>query len=129
MPEISLSSFRYIIMEKIYKSICRWCGRQGKTAYSTLGRSPNQPPFVEGTCQCHPSGRPNMPHTPRWEKAGEFIGREILYRSICQWCGKQGKTAYSEHGRIPNQTPFVQGICQCHPSGMPNMPHSPRWEK
>ncbi len=71
----------------------------------------------------------HMPHTPRWEEAGEFIGREILYRSICQWCGKQGKTAYSEHGGIPNQTPFVQGICQCHPSGMPNMPHSPRWEK
>lgn len=55
-------------MEKLYKSICRWCGRQGKTAYSSLGRIPNQTPFVEGTCQCHPSGRTNMPHSPRWEK-------------------------------------------------------------
>lgn len=118
-----------IPMEKLYKSICRWCGRQGKTAYSSLGRIPNQTPFVEGTCQCHPSGRTNMPHTPRWEEAGEFTGAEVLYRSICQWCGKQGKAAYSEHGRIPNQTPSVPGKCQCHPSGMPDMPHSPHWEK
>lgn len=52
-----------------------------------------------------------------------------LCKSVCQWCGKQGKIAYTENGHMPNQTPFVAGKCNCHPSGKSDMPHSPRWEK
>jgi hypothetical protein len=52
-----------------------------------------------------------------------------LYKSVCQWCGKQGKIAYGEQGSTPNQTPSVPGKCSCHPSGKPDMPHSPKWEK
>ena len=119
-----------ISMEYLCKSVCRWCGRQGKTAYSIQQRLPNQPPFVAGVCKCHPSGRPNMPHSPQWETFNEpFSGREFLYRAICQWCGKQGETAYSVQGRTPNHAPSVQGVCHCHPSGKSGMPHAPRWER
>lgn len=50
-------------------------------------------------------------------------------KSICQWCGKTGRIAYTENGHMPNQMPTVHGICNCHPTGKPNMPHSPKWEK
>ena len=47
--------------------------------------------------------------------------------AVCQWCGKRGGTAYSNTS--PSYTPVVSGKCEGHPSGKPNMPHNPRWER
>ncbi len=51
----------------------------------------------------------------------------MKYIPRCQWCGKTGASAQSSNG-APRQTPKVPGKCQSHPSGKPNMPHSPQWE-
>ena len=57
-------------MQELYKVVCQWCGKQGRTSYGTpTGGSPNSNPYIPGTCPCHPSGKANMPHSPRWEKA------------------------------------------------------------
>lgn len=52
------------------------------------------------------------------------------YKAVCQWCGKQGNRAKgSSQGGIPNSRPLVPGKCNAQPSGNPNAPHSPKWEK
>ena len=52
------------------------------------------------------------------------------YVPRCQYCGKTGVARFgSSNGGAPVATPVVPGKCQCHPSGKPNMPHSPRWER
>ena len=58
-------------MSEKYKPVCQYCGKQGNnTSYGTpTGGTPAANPQVYGTCPCHPSGNPNMPHSPRWEKA------------------------------------------------------------
>lgn len=58
-------------MADLYKSVCQWCGRTGSIAYGTpTGGTPTQTPTVGNPpCKCHPSGNPNMPHAPKWEKA------------------------------------------------------------
>lgn len=58
-------------MANNYKPVCQWCGKVGNSySYGTpTGGTPNMTPIVPGNCKCHPSGKPNMPHAPRWEKA------------------------------------------------------------
>lgn len=57
-------------MADLYRARCQWCGRVGGTAYGTpTGGAPNQTPYIPDTCKSHPSGKPNMPHAPKWEKA------------------------------------------------------------
>lgn len=57
-------------MADLYRARCQWCGRVGGTAYGTpTGGAPNQTPYIPDTCKSHPSGKPNMSHTPKWEKA------------------------------------------------------------
>lgn len=52
------------------------------------------------------------------------------YVSRCQWCGKTGSMAPgSSTGGAPITTPWVSGNCPSHPTGKPNMPHAPKWEK
>ena len=52
------------------------------------------------------------------------------YIPRCQYCGKSGAVRIgSSSGAAPTATPIVAGKCPCHPSGKPNMPHSPKWEK
>ena len=49
---------------------------------------------------------------------------------VCQWCGKRGVTeGKASDNRPPSHTPIISGRCQGHPSGKPNMPHNPRWER
>jgi len=47
---------------------------------------------------------------------------------VCQYCGKTGGQTQS-----PKEYPTIQarvpGKCPSHPSGNPNMPHSPKWVK
>jgi len=53
-----------------YKSVCQWCGKAGMYSYGALtGKFPDSAPFVPGKCPSHPSGKPNMPHKTKWEKA------------------------------------------------------------
>lgn len=53
-----------------YKSVCQWRGKAGMYSYGALtGKFPDSAPFVPGKCPSHPSGKPNMPHKTKWEKA------------------------------------------------------------
>lgn len=57
-------------MADTYKAVCQYCGKIGNRAFgSPTGGTPNITPSVVGKCPCHPSGNPNMPHAPKWEKA------------------------------------------------------------
>lgn len=57
-------------MTDMYKAVCQWCGKQGdRRAGSISGGTPNCDPKVPGYCPSHPSGKQNMPHAPKWEKA------------------------------------------------------------
>lgn len=57
-------------MADLYKSVCQWCGQPGERRYGTsTGGTPSCAPSVPGNCKSHPSGKPNMPHAPKWEKA------------------------------------------------------------
>jgi len=56
-------------MTQYYKAVCQWCGRIGShMPASPSGRTPNCASSVSGTCPSHPTGKPNMPHAPKWEK-------------------------------------------------------------
>ncbi len=56
-------------MTQYYKSVCQWCGRVGShMPASPSGGTPNCAPSVSGSCPSHPTGKPNMPHAPKWEK-------------------------------------------------------------
>ncbi len=52
-----------------WKSVCQHCGAIGSRASTANGNTPNIQASVPGACKCHPSGKPNMPHSPKWEKA------------------------------------------------------------
>lgn len=54
---------------KNWKSVCQWCGKIGWRQSTITGNTPNAQAQVTGKCPSHPSGNPNMPHSPRWEKA------------------------------------------------------------
>lgn len=57
-------------MADLYRARCQWCGKIGHISYGTpTGGTPDYTPVVPGTCPSHPSGKPNMPHAPKWEKA------------------------------------------------------------
>ena len=52
------------------------------------------------------------------------------YIARCQYCGKVGTTRPGmSNGSQPNVAPTIPGKCPCHPSGNPNAPHSPKWER
>lgn len=57
------------------------------------------------------------------------MATQIRWRSVCQWCGKQGSTAYAPEGRLPSNNPSVPGKCKSHPSGNPNAEHGPKWQQ
>lgn len=49
---------------------------------------------------------------------------------VCKNCGKRGNIISGTfQGTMPTSTPQISGKCPAHPSGKPNMPHSPSWEK
>lgn len=49
--------------------------------------------------------------------------------AICQYCGKQGSLRTTSNGKMPTSMPSISGKCLSHPSGKPNMPHNPKWQK
>jgi len=51
-----------------YQAVCQWCGRTGSIVMQPKDAPPTTAATVSGTCKAHPSGKPNMPHGPRWEK-------------------------------------------------------------
>lgn len=56
-------------MADLYQAACQWCGKRGGTASGTPnGGLPYSTPSVPGKCPCHPSGKENMPHSPKWER-------------------------------------------------------------
>ncbi len=53
----------------MFQSVCFWCKARGTFGENPgTNKEPSFPPVINGYCKCHPSGKPNMPHTPRWEK-------------------------------------------------------------
>lgn len=55
------------IMTK-YVAVCQWCGQRGSYVSRSDDRPPMYTPQVPGKCKGHPSGKPNMPHNPKWEE-------------------------------------------------------------
>lgn len=50
-----------------FKAVCRYCGAVGTLISRPVNKTPSNTPRVPGKCKAHPSGKPNMPHSPRWE--------------------------------------------------------------
>ena len=51
-----------------YQAVCQWCGAAGASIPRNVDTPPSMAPSVPGKCKSHPSGKPNMPHGPKWEK-------------------------------------------------------------
>lgn len=51
-----------------YQAVCQWCGATGASTIRNVDTPPSTAPSVPGKCKSHPSGKPNMPHGPKWEK-------------------------------------------------------------
>lgn len=51
-----------------YVAVCQWCGQRGSYVSRSDDRPPMYTPQVPGKCKGHPSGKPNMPHNPKWEE-------------------------------------------------------------
>ena len=112
---------------------CQWCGRAGTTSTGNHGQPPRTIRRVPGKCSVHPSGKPNMEHSAKWEllSSDEAVTNKIAhirYIPRCQWCGRTGATTGGGNG-VPRITPRVPGYCSVHPSGKLQMPHSSKWKK
>ena len=50
-----------------FVAVCRYCGKRGTIISATIqGVFPALQPIVNGSCPSHPSGKKNMPHSPKW---------------------------------------------------------------
>ena len=58
-----------------------------------------------------------------------MTGIPVKYIAVCQWCGKRGEIRLPPNGATPLSAPRIPGRCDGHPSGKPNMPHNPHWER